>query len=335
MRNPYLFVKSVWQWLLNLAQPNSTLYRPVELQQWLSESELHAVQQESLDLLKRSPNLVSMSSSPQQGSAQSRRLGTGFEYAESQVYQPGDDIRFLDWRLMAKKQQAYTKWFEPERLETWCVLLDSGETMRFGTRQRLKIQQALYGVGFLSLLAEKRQAQVQLIQVSRQAKVSAMLSGRQLYSQIMALANPLESRKVESLHGMDEVNRFANLVNLVPDNLPQHAQLVLLSDCHGLALSDENVLNRLAYLAQRFSYRVVFLEDPAERQLPTEGRMRLSSMTSQDTIFINASQKNAFEHWAVDLLDAKKLQLEACGIRVMTWRTEQSLQDFAEQWSVL
>lgn len=120
--------------------------------QWLSDEEIQALYAQTNEILKTLKPGLLMSDATQQGAAQSRSLGAGMEFAESQVYQPGDDIRFLDWRLMARKQQAYTKWFEPERLASWCLLLDESASMRFGTRRYLKVQQAVRAFGALNLL---------------------------------------------------------------------------------------------------------------------------------------------------------------------------------------
>jgi uncharacterized protein (DUF58 family) len=67
----------------------------------------------------------------------------GVDYAESRSYQPGDDIRAMDWRVTARSGRPHTKLFREERERSLLVLLDTNPSMRFGTRVRFKSVQAL------------------------------------------------------------------------------------------------------------------------------------------------------------------------------------------------
>ncbi|HEX7815527.1 DUF58 domain-containing protein [Dyella sp.] len=76
------------------------------------------------------------------GPRASRLHGRGMDYAESRVYQPGDDVRRLDWRLTARSGRLHTKLFEEEREGRLLVVVDNNATMHFGTRVRYKSVQA-------------------------------------------------------------------------------------------------------------------------------------------------------------------------------------------------
>lgn len=68
--------------------------------------------------------------------------GRGMEYAESRPYQPGDDVRALDWRLTARSGKPHTKLFREERERPVYVLVDLRRTMAFATRGAFKSVQA-------------------------------------------------------------------------------------------------------------------------------------------------------------------------------------------------
>src|SRR4249920_1083496 len=72
----------------------------------------------------------------------SRLRGRGVDYAESRGYQPGDDIRQMDWRVTARTGRPHTKMFEEERERSVLLVLNCNPSMRFGTRVRFKSVQA-------------------------------------------------------------------------------------------------------------------------------------------------------------------------------------------------
>lgn len=76
------------------------------------------------------------------GQQSSRMHGRGMDYAESRIYQAGDDVRRLDWRLTARSGKLHTKLFQEEREGRLLILIDNNACMHFGTRTRFKSVQA-------------------------------------------------------------------------------------------------------------------------------------------------------------------------------------------------
>lgn len=72
------------------------------------------------------------------GAYRSRFRGRGVDFLESRNYQPGDDIRNMDWRVTARTGKAHTKVFQEERERPVLVVLDASPSLFFGTRCRLK-----------------------------------------------------------------------------------------------------------------------------------------------------------------------------------------------------
>jgi len=76
------------------------------------------------------------------GAHRSRFHGRGMDYRESRHYQPGDDIRNMDWRMTARGGHAHVKVFDEERERPVVVLVDFGATMFFASQGVFKSVQA-------------------------------------------------------------------------------------------------------------------------------------------------------------------------------------------------
>jgi len=72
------------------------------------------------------------------GTHRATPLGRGMDFAEVRPYQPGDDLRSMDWRHTARRGRPFTKCFHEERERPLLVFVDLGPTMRFGTRVAFK-----------------------------------------------------------------------------------------------------------------------------------------------------------------------------------------------------
>ncbi|MEO8671843.1 MAG: DUF58 domain-containing protein [Tahibacter sp.] len=84
------------------------------------------------------------------GVRDSRFRGRGVDYVESRAYQPGDDIRNMDWRVTARSGKPHTKLFQEERERSVLLVVDHNATMQFGTRVRFKSVQAARAAAFVA-----------------------------------------------------------------------------------------------------------------------------------------------------------------------------------------
>jgi len=77
-------------------------------------------------------------SRPQSGGHRSRFRGRGMEFSEVRAYQPGDDVRSIDWRVTARRQKPHTKLFNEERERPILIACDQSQSQFFGSQITFK-----------------------------------------------------------------------------------------------------------------------------------------------------------------------------------------------------
>ena len=98
-----------------------------------------------------------------QGMFRSRFKGSGIQFKEHQVYQYGDDVRFIDWSLLARKNTPYVKTFEEERNVHILCVLPIRCSLVFKDRYETKIESILETICFFILMAQKTKDYVDVI----------------------------------------------------------------------------------------------------------------------------------------------------------------------------
>jgi uncharacterized protein (DUF58 family) len=237
----------------------------------VSLKELIALREEArrLDLAPRSKVLATRS-----GGHLSRFRGRGMEFDESRVYQPGDDVRNMDWRVTARAGTPHVKLFREERERPLWLMVDLGPSMRFGTRVAFKSVVAARAAGLLAWAAADKSDRVGglVFDETRRFEQRPAARTRGLLPLLHALADlsaPPSSKgmsrnDIEIPHSTGFVEAAEALVRLVrPGSL-----VFLLSDFVGL------IAERAPWLAQLAEANEVVLvqvHDPLEEQAPPPG----------------------------------------------------------------
>ena len=94
-------------------------------------------------------------SSFRSGAREIRMRGRGMEYEESRAYVSGDDMRTMDWRVMARTGEAHTKIFAEEKERRYLLAIDLSSSMFFGTRYSFKSWAACFTAAHLGWLASE------------------------------------------------------------------------------------------------------------------------------------------------------------------------------------
>lgn len=209
----------------------------------------------------------------QSGGYVSRFKGRGMEFEEARIYQAGDDIRSIDWRVTARTGTTHTKVFREEREKPVFISVDNRSTMQFATRGVFKSVLAAKLAGLLAWTAQQQGDRI----------------GGQLFSE-------QSCRELKPQNGRQSVLRFLDL--LVKGNgeatdtaprmslaqvlarLTHHARpgslVYIISDFRGL---DAQAETQLTKLVGHCDVVLVFIYDALEKSLPAHrGRYRFTDL---------------------------------------------------------
>ncbi|MFZ5537055.1 MAG: DUF58 domain-containing protein [Pseudomonadota bacterium] len=214
------------------------------------------------------PEPVRLSPRLQRGEQASPYQGPGLDFSDLRPYQPGDDVRRIDWRVSARLQKPFVRVYAETRQAVTWVVLDRGPSMRFGTRARLKAAQAARLAALILGGAGRALDALALTLLDGDAHTTpSPRSGRApLHAALEALRTacpPLPETTP---------SRWSGLLAELELTLPHGARLWLISDFLGLTRADEALLERLAARAE---LTLCPIEDASERALPPLGRVHL------------------------------------------------------------
>ncbi len=234
--------------------------------------------------------------SQQSGGYVSRFKGRGMEFDESRYYQPGDDIRSIDWRVTARTGKTHTKVFREERERPVFISVDNRKTMQFATRGVFKSVVATKLAGLLAWAAEYHGDRI----------------GGQTFSEF-------ECRELKPQNGRHAVLRFLNalvskaeLTTAIPESstklsqqitleqiiarLTQHARpgslVYIISDFRGINDAAEILLSKLS---RHCEVVLIFIYDPLETNLPVKGRYRFTD-TVRDVVIDAMDQQRLLNY---------------------------------------
>ena len=189
--------------------------------------------------------------------------GRGVEFAEVREYQPGDDVRTIDWNVTARLGSAYVKRYLEERELTVGFAVDFSASKRFGSRLRTKGDLATEVCAVLALAAMRNNDRVGSIFFTDQ--IERMIPARKGRRHVL--------RIISELLSFEPAGTGTNLTSgleYLESILRRRSVLFLVSDF--MATGYHAALGRLAH---KHDVVAIQLVDPRERVLPDTGLLTL------------------------------------------------------------
>jgi uncharacterized protein (DUF58 family) len=169
--------------------------------------------------------------------------GQGSEFDSLREYVPGDDVRSIDWRGTARRQDVLVRTWRPERDRRILIVLDTGRTSAGRVGDAPRLDSAMDAVLLLTALAARAGDRVDLLAMDRRIRARVMAAPRtdvlRAFTSAMA---PLEAELIESDSGA--------MAGAILAHARQRCLVVLLTDLNPAALG-EGLLPRIPLLASR------------------------------------------------------------------------------------
>ncbi|HET7265133.1 MAG TPA: DUF58 domain-containing protein [bacterium] len=209
--------------------------------------------------------------------------GPSLDLAEVREYQPGDEVRRIDWNVTARMNQLFVRQYREEKELTAWLLVDLSPSMQFGTVRRFKRDLAVEFAGVAAYIITRHGDKVGGLVFPTQAGVSFIppRAGRQ-----HALRVVRDLASIPTIAGGGQTDLGAVLRQL--GRLAKRRSLVfLISDFHSPAGWEQP----LAELGRRHEIIAVRIEDPRERELPDVGGVYLHDPETGQQLWIDTSDR--------------------------------------------
>jgi len=247
------------------------------------------------------------------GQYQSVFKGKGMEFDEVREYQPGDDIKSIDWNVTARMGHPYIKKFVEERELTVMLLLDLSMSCYFGSVKQLKNQLAAELCCVLALSAIKNNDKVGIIIFTD--RIEKFISPRKGLSHVLRVVREALHYKPEG-RGTD-ISLALQYLNRVTK---RKAITFIISD-----FFDKDFKNLLSISNKRHDMVAVTITDPRELDLPNVGIINLNDAETGKSFTIDTSDSNfrkKYQEDAVKRIKERQKLLRSINVDNIDIRTD-------------
>ncbi len=247
--------------------------------------------------------------------------GTGMDLANLREYQPGDDIRAIDWNVTARLDVPYVRDFHEERELTAWFLLDLSPSVDFGTTADGRLKRTML-VDFVTTLAR--------VLTRRGNRVAAICYGSGVQRTIpvasgrLAVLRLVDELQHQPMHSSAPATDLNDLLETALKVIRRRSLVVIVSDF----ISEPGWESKLHLLNHRHDLLAVRLTDPRERILPDVGLVVVSDAETGEQLEVDTSDRGfrqRFEQAAAEREAAVHRSLAIAGVQVASLSTEDDL----------
>ena len=254
-----------------------------------------------------------------QGEYRTLFRGHGLDLADIREYEPGDDVRYIDWNVSARMDTPYVRQYLEDREVTAHFLLDLSPSVDFGTTETLKRDQL---VDFVAVIAR--------LLTRHGNKIGAVLYAGKVEKTIPAKSGRLQVLRL--LNDVQNLPRLQSAPYTSVSDLIEHALRTFKRRSVIFVVSDFFTApgweRPLGMLSRRHEVVAVRLEDPRERELPDIGLVAMNDAETGESVYVDTHDAR-FRKRFEEVVQKREAELSAAfrraGVDVLTLSTEGDL----------
>lgn len=250
------------------------------------------------------------------GQYHSRFKGQGIEFDDFREYQPGDDVRFIDWNVTARMNDPFVRKYVEERELTVMLCVDVSGSGDYGSQDDSKRERAAEIAAVFAFSAVQNQDKVGLTLFS--SGVEQYLPARK--------GAPHALRVLRDILNNEPKQRGTDLkpaLDLALNRIAHRALVILVSD---FITPDSSWEKSLRAVAAKHDVVAAQIIDPREVDLPNAGRVCLEDPETGEQILVNTSHPAVREQFVARVAErqvALEHLLRRCGVERIAIRTDQ------------
>lgn len=241
--------------------------------------------------------------------------GRGIDYAEVRAYQPGDDIRSMDWRVTARTGDAHIKVFREEKERPVILICDLRSHMQFGTQRVFKhvLAADLTALFAWSALAHGDRIGALLFSNDQETDLRPKPGRKQVLQILNSLSEPRPQQPAAA-------DRMAQMCRHLRRVVRPGSAVYFISDFHGF---DDDCERQLYQITQHSDLVCIRLSDPMEAELPPPGRYSIRQ--GEQTRILNSADSTNRERYRQNWLqrrDQLKQQMNRLRVPLLELSTD-------------
>jgi len=211
--------------------------------------------------------------------------GHGMEFEEVRAYQPGDDIKSIDWNVTARTGEPYIKRFREERELTVLLVLDLSASGNFGSTGKKRNDIAAEICAVLSFSAIKNNDRVGLIVFTEDVEMF-IPPGKGLTHTMRII------REILAFNPKGKGTSISNALTYLGKVQQKNAVVFLISD-----FIDRGYDKKLKIMSEKHDLVAISISDPLERDLPDCGLVTIRDAETGQLRTIDSSSKSLRLQW--------------------------------------
>ena len=218
--------------------------------------------------------------------------GKGMAFSEVREYQPGDDVRSIDWNVTARYNAPFVKVFEEEREMTVMLLIDVSASGNFGTQEQFKRELATELSAILAFSAIKNNDKVGVIFFTD--KVEQFIPPKKGKSHILRII-----REVLAFQPTGKGTNIAEALEYFNSVIKKRSICFILSD-----FMSKDFERPLKIASKKHDLIALRIHDTREYTLPNVGLVPMQDAETEKMIFVDTSSKKVRDNFAKNRLQA-------------------------------